>query len=308
MDKGRITPAIALFAAMAAYVAGIGCLLGMRLRAEYRGESLGEAPSRVTARTTVRAAAVRHRNSRRHALNGPVAAILEKELLYLSRSGVMLFALLTPLIVLFGVGGRIRTEHTSEVGFLFPFAVAYAFLPMTRQVCNSLGAEGAGIQLYFLAPTAFRTVMLGKNLLQVAMFCVELVLVCLIVVSRYGMPRPLVLIATFGWLLFALPANLAAGNILSICLPYRMTLTRLSREQGSVGNGLLSLLIQLIVFAIGVALYAALVATGHSGFITPAFLILAVGGIWLWLRVLSNVDRLAARRREALIEAIVRTA
>ena len=125
-------------------------------------------------------------------------------------------------------------------------------------MCNSLGMEGAGIQLYFLSPTPFRSVMLAKNFLQAALFCAEAVAMASIVVFRFGPPEPTLIAATICWVLFALPANLAAGNILSITLAYRMTLTRLSREQGSVGNGLLSLVIQLIIFLVGVAVYVPL--------------------------------------------------
>jgi hypothetical protein len=38
------------------------------------------------------------------------------------------------------------------------------------------------------------------------------------------------------------------------------------------------------------------------------FLLMGIGGAFLWLRVLGNVDGLARRRQEALIATLVRTA
>jgi len=198
--------------------------------------------------------------------------------------------------------------HGMGSQYSFPVAVAYGFLPLTRQFCNSLGAEGAGIQIYFLSPTPFRTVMLAKNLLQTALFCFELALVTMIAIVRFGVPSPHLAIATFCWVLFALPANLAAGNLLSITMAYRMTLTRLAREQGSVGNGLLSLLFQLLIFLAGVAVYLPLAVTHHAALAAPVLLVLAGLSFMVYLRILSNVDQIAASRRETLMAAILRPA
>jgi ABC-2 type transport system permease protein len=210
--------------------------------------------------------------------------------------------------LIFAMGGSMRSDRDMPIHFVLPLAIAYGFLPLTRQFYNSLGTDGAGIQLYFLSPTPFRSVMLAKNLLQTGLFCLELALVATVAVFRFGTPPPTLGIATLCWVLFALPANLAAGNILSITLAYRMTLTRLSREQGSVGNGLLSLLIQLIIFLVGMAVYLPLVGI-HRGLLAgPVLLVLAAGSVWIWLRGLENVDDMANRRREALMATLVRPA
>ncbi len=308
--RGRDVRSSLLLGGIVLYAGAAGALLGLRLRAEYRGESLGEAPRLVQAR---RPARPRQRDdaapsATRQLFNGPISGILAKELRYLSRSGVMLFAMFTPLLVIFAMGGSVGSGHGSALRYAFPVAVAYSFLALTRQVCNSLGGEGAGIQLYFLSPTSFRTVMLAKNLLQLGLFCVELALAWSIVVFRFGPPSAQLAIATICWLLFALPAQLAAGNILSITMAYRMTLTRMSREQGAVGNGLLSLLIQMLIFAAGVAVYLPLALTGHADWAAPVFLLMAVAAFLGWLRILANVDRMAANRREALISTLVRAA
>ena len=278
-----------------------GILLSLRLRAEYRGENLGEGSRRAERKVE------RTRRERRWLEgSGPIGAVVEKELRYLSRSGVMLYSLFAPLIILFIFGKGSGGGSAVFAEYALPTGAAYAFLGLTRLIYNSLGGEGAGIQLYFQAPTPFRKIMLAKNLVHIALFCGEMILVCGIVFFRFGVPRGEMLAITFSWLLFALPVQLAMGNIFSITLAYRMTLTRLSREQGAVGNGLLGLLIQLLLVAIGAAVILSTATSGHSGWAVPIFLLLAAGGITAWQRVLAATDRMAQARKESLIQSLAR--
>lgn len=290
---------------LALYAAAAAALLGIRLRAEYRGESLGEAPARV--------AKVERTRRRRNLLegSGPVAAVIEKEIRYLMRSGVMLYGFFAPLIIVFLFSGDRRGSMGHGFGgqyaqYALPLGVAYSFLGLTRFIYNNLGGEGAGIQLYFLSPTPFRKVMLAKNIVHTMIFAVELVLVCVIVAFRSGMPGPLILFVTLCWLLFAVPAQLAIGNILSITMAYRMNMTRMSREQGAAGNALLSLLIEVLVFGVGAAVYLPLESIGHASLAAPVLLILAGGSIFFWLRVLSNSGAMVAARKEALVANLYR--
>ena len=299
--KGNAGVAAVLLAGVALYGLAAGSVLGIRLRAEYRGESLGEAP-RVTSKQEERKRGFDLLGD----LGGPIGAVVEKEFRYLGRSGVMLYSLLAPLIMLFVLG---RGGHTGGVErFALPLGAAYGFLGLTRLVYNSLGGEGAGIQLYFMSPTPLRTVMLAKNLVQFLLFLFELAVVVGIVVSRFGMPDGQMLSLTACWLLFALPLQLAAGNLLSINMGYRMTLTRLSREQGAAGNGLLSLLIQLVIIVVGAGVYFWLSHSGQVDLAAWVFLALAAGSIAVWLRVLASADRMAMRRRDALIESLAKAA
>ena len=298
-QHGHETLAVASLGGLALYALAAGSLLCVRLRAQYRGESLGEAPQR--------AAKAEAAGRPGFDLSGPMGAVVEKELRYLARSGVMLYSLVAPLVMLFILGrGGNGTGPGFGARYALPIGIAYGFLGLTRLVYNSLGGEGAGIQLYFMSPTPMRTVMLAKNVVHLVLFAVELAIVCTIVVFRFGLPDAQMLAATGCWLLFALPVQLAAGNALSIMMGYRMTLTRMSREQGATGNGLLSLLIQLLVFAIGAGAYFALVHFGEAQLAAPVFLVLAVGGATAWVRGLKNADAMAARRREALIESLAR--
>jgi ABC-2 type transport system permease protein len=286
------------------YAAAAGALLAIRLRAEYRGESLGEAPSLAAKKTRARS-----RPSLFHG-SGPIAAVIEKEIRYLMRSGVMLYGFLAPLVIVFLFSGGSHAGRSSGFAgqYALPLGVAYSFLGLTRFIYNNLGGEGAGIQLYFLSPTPFRKIILAKNIVHIMIFLVELLLICAIVGFRVGMPGPQILAITFCWLLFALPAQLAMGNIISITMPYRLNMTRMSREQGAAANSLLSLLVELLVFAAGAAVFILLKSIGHTDLVAPVLLVLAAGSILLWMRVLSNSADMVQARQESLIAALYKAA
>jgi ABC-2 type transport system permease protein len=297
---GHNAAALFSFGSLALYMLAAGSLLCLRLHAEYRGENLGEAP----ARTKV---AERKSTAERPALfggSGPIGAVIEKELRMFFRSGILLYGLAAPLVLIlvFSMNGNPAFPHE----FALPFGAIYAFLGFTRMVYNTLGGEGAGVRLYFLSPTSFRKILLGKNLFYGGLFCVEFALVFLLVAIRTGMPNWPILTATFGWLIFVVPAQFSAGNILSLTMPYRMTLTRMSREQGAVGNGLVSMLIQLVFAGAGALVYLPLARNGHAILAGPVFLLMAIGSIFFWQRILSNADFLAGSRRENLIESIAK--
>lgn len=287
---------------LALYAGVAGGLLALRLRAEYRGENLGEAPRRAKTVPPTR-------TGTRLEGSGPMSAVIEKEVRYLMRSGVMLYGLLAPLVIvfLFSSNGR---GHGPGFGaqFALPLGVAYGFLGLTRFIYNNLGGEGAGLQLYFLSPTPIRKVMLGKNIVHTVIFLIELALVSAIVAYRAGLPDAQMLAVTCAWLLFAVPAQLAVGNILSITMAYRMNMTRMGREQGAMGNSLLSVLAQLVIFGVGAAVYLPLAYWGHANLAVPVLLAMGAGSIFFWFRTLGNSDQMVAARRESLIEAVYRVA
>ncbi|MFT4111218.1 hypothetical protein [Silvibacterium sp.] len=294
---GQLTQAggVALYAALA------GLVLGVRLKAEYRGESLGESARREDRKVQVRSGWLNGA--------GPIGAIVEKELRYLMRSGVLLYGLAAPpiLMMVIGSGGRHGQGGIPGIGhFALPFAAAYSFLGLTRLIANSLGGDGGGIQLYFLAPVSFRTIFAAKNLVHTVLFAVELALVTAVAVFRFGPPPLQMIVLTACWLLFALPTQLAAGNLMSLLMGYRMTLTRMSREQGAAGNGLLSMAIQLGIIGLGAGVYFLFVVHGQVLLAELSLLLLGAGGLFFWFQVAERVDGIALRKREELISDLVR--
>jgi ABC-2 type transport system permease protein len=192
--------------------------------------------------------------------------------------------------------------------FALPLGLAYAMIGFTQLFYNHLGAEGPGIQLLFLSPTPIRTVFLAKNLFHSMIFGIDAVVVCTLVSLRMGMPQPAMLAATLAWLLFALPTHLAAGNIFSILFPYRVNPGRISRQRGSQGNALLSLLIQAVVLGAGAGVFALCSIGDRLWLAVPIFLVLAGGAFFAWSRVLQNADAMANRHKESLMETVMKTA
>jgi ABC-2 type transport system permease protein len=294
-----------------------GGVLAVRLKSEYRGENLGVAPARDKA-TPVRSRAASSLAGRDFATpaggqmlggSGPIAAIIEKDLRALMRTLPLLYAIGGPLVMVL-VFSTIFRRNGGMQGTGFPMALpicmVYALLGFTQVFYNSLGTEGAGIQIYFLSPTPFRTVMLAKNLLHSCLFGLVAIVAITLTILRLGIPDLAVVAATAAWLLFSLPCNLTAGNLFSLKMPYRVNPGRITRQRGSQANALLSLLVQLCILAVGAAVFALGWFLDRMWLAAPVFLILAVGAVYVWRRVMDDVDAIAYERRDALIATLMK--
>ena len=278
-----------------------GGLLTLRLRREYAGEALTEAVPRSSHPSS---AASMTRGGRGAA--SPVGAIFAKEFLYLKRSGAVLYGLVAPLFLLFLIGQKDTPGYALIAQFALPLGATYGFLGLTRLVSNSLGGESSGLQFYWLAPVRIRTVILAKNLFHITLFACELILITVVVRFRFGAPSRFMVVATIAYLLFALPAQFAMGDLLSLRMAYRMTLTRMSREPGAVANASLSLLTQIMILAVGTAVFFGLRWWHRPHLAIPVFLLLAMVSTAGWASVLLAADGIAERRREALTATLVR--
>jgi ABC-2 type transport system permease protein len=284
------------------YAAVAGGVLGFRLGGEYRGENLGEAPARKKVEKRTRTWLLDG--------SGPIAAVMEKELRTVLRALPLLYGLGAPLIMVFIFSGLYRNKGSgssfSDIPLGLLLSLAYAMVGFTQLLYNNLGTEGAGIQILFLSPTPIRTVLLAKNLFHSLLFAVDAALVCIIATLRYGTVEPVAFAASVGWLLFALPVHLAAGNAFSINMPYRVNMGRISRQKGSQANALLSLAVQLGVLGAGAAVFAACAFFGRLWLAIPIFLVLAVGALFTWFRLLPRFEVMANERRDDLIATLVK--
>jgi len=148
--------------------------------------------------------------------------------------------------------------------------------------------------------------MLAKNLFHSILFVVDAILVCILASVRLGLPSPAAMAATAAWALFALPVYLAAGNLFSLRLPYRMNLGRITRQRGSQASALFSMLIQFGVLGVGAGTFAACSFFGNLWMAVPILLALAFVAIIAWKKGIDKIDAMAARRSESLLAALVR--
>jgi ABC-2 type transport system permease protein len=311
LPPGLVTAAGGGSAALALSLAGLllyavaaGALLGLRLGQQYRGESLSEAPARAAA------AGPEAREGRAlFDVSGPIGAIFVKEARYLMRAYQLIYSLVAPLIlvVVFSARHSRPGAPTLPMEFVIPMGAAYAFLGMTRMLYNSLGTDGPGLSFYFTSPVPLRTVMLGKNLFHLTLLLVELVAVWSVAALRVGWHDPQMLVLTLCALVFAIPAEFTAGNILSIQSPYAMNFSKLGRPQGAGANALMSLLVQVVVAGIGAGIFFAAYRLGNLWLAAPAFLVLGLIAALAYWRVLGNVEMLARRRIEPLLEDLAKT-
>jgi ABC-2 type transport system permease protein len=286
------------------YTLAAGSLLALRLQSESHGENLSEAPRRLTS------AARKARRPPALNFSGPIAAVFEKDLRYLLRSGPMLYNLAAPLVMVFVFGGAFRGgQFTSSIRFEYalPIAMVWAFLGLARIISNNLGMDGDGIQFYFLSPTPMRSVILGKNLLHLLLFLMEAILISAVVTYRFGFPTSNAVAVTIVWLLFAIPANFAIGNLLSITMPYRINMTRMRRETGAVGNNLTSFLTQLGILAVGAMVLVPCVLLGHPWLPVPILLVLTAISFFFYLQVLSRIDGMVQSRIDSLTLEVMKT-
>jgi len=306
---GRQGAALAFLGFLGIYGVVILRVLSVRLRAQYRGENLSEVQRDVSSRD--RKQGVRP-GWDLPGLSGPVTAVFEKEFHYLSRSGPVLLTLITPIfmMLIFGFGqGRARPDggflqRSPDLGF--PAGAAYALLLLTNMIYNNFGADGGGIQFFLASPVRFRTVLLGKNLAHMVVLSLELLVVWVGASLLFRPPTPAIAIATLAGLLFAAPANLAVGNLLSLYSPKRIELSSFGRQRAPQMTVLISFAVHLVVFGLGAATLFVAHYYHNLWLATAIFATFAVITFTGYRLVLRRADRLALARREVLTSELCR--
>jgi ABC-2 type transport system permease protein len=293
----------------ASLLAGYGLifllLFHLRLRAQYEGENLGEGIARE--RQSVDKAEARP-GWALPGFSGPVTAMMEKEVRYLSRSGPMLFTLMMPAILLLIFRMRANPGRPGALAgnsdLAFPIGAGYALLLLTNLIYNTFGADGAGVQLYFASPVRIRDVLLAKNLVHAGVLTLEMGFVWVATCGLYHAPDPSVVAATAAAVLFAAPLDFCAGNVLSLCTPKKYDYGTFGRQRAPGTTILASFGVQAVIVA--VAAITVLVAR-HLGSLwvaTAIFAVLAAGAFAAYHVVLKRVDGIALRRRESLVSEL----
>lgn len=294
---------------LAVLTVAVGYLLHLRLRRQFRGENLSEA----AARPTVVQSQTVQLGWGLPGFSDSVAAIFEKEIRYLSRSGPMLLTLIMPIfmLVIFRLGPMSSMHQRSNFfmrapDMAFPGAAAYALLVLTNLVYNSFGGESAGIQFFYASPVAFRHVVLAKNLTHAAILTGNTLLAWIAVTLFYGKPSLEVSVATVAGLLFAAPLNFTAGNLLSLYSPRKRDFSTFGRQNVSQTTVLASLGVQIVVVGIGAAAFLIARLYKNLWIATLLFLGLSIISWVLYMMVLKRLDGIAVERRETLLAELCR--
>jgi ABC-2 type transport system permease protein len=297
------------FALLCAFVLVTGYGLHLRLRAQYRGENLSEVAA---------ASALPKDRPLRLGWNlpgfaAPVAAVFEKEIRYLLRSGPMLLTLIMPIfaLVLFRFGAMNPARHSGAFlartpDMAFPAAVGYTLLMLTNLAYNNFGGDAGGIQFFYASPVSFREIVLAKNLTHASILAVETVVAWIAISYLYGRPALEVTIATLAGLLFAAPVNFFAGNLLSIYSPKKLDYSSFGRQSASQMTVLISLGVQIFVAGVGAGAFWMARHYGNFWIATLILLVLAGMSLSAYGMILNRMDRLALERRETLVAELCR--
>jgi ABC-2 type transport system permease protein len=293
---------------LALLTAAIGLLLHLRLRAQFRGENLSEAAARPKV-AQVQDVQV---GWNLPGLSPSVAAVFEKEVRYLARSGPMLLTLIMPvfMLVIFRMGPMNPMRQSGSFNrtpdMAFPGAAAYAILVLTNLVFNSFGGDAAGMQFFYASPVTFRQIVLAKNLTHASILVFNTALAWIAVSYLYGTPHLAVSIATLAGLLFAVPLNFTAGNLLSLYSPRKRDFSTFGRQNVSQTTVLASFGVQIVIVALGIAGFVIARLYHNMWIATLLFLIFAVISIPIYVVVLNRIDGIALQRRETLLAELCR--
>jgi ABC-2 type transport system permease protein len=293
---------------LATLTLAVAYVLHLRLWRQFQGESLSEAAARP-ATAPVQGLQL---GWELPGLTPPVAAVFEKEMRYLSRSGPMLLTLIMPIFMLlvFRVGAMNAVHHS---GFLsrtpdmaLPAAAAYALLVLTNLVYNCFGGDASGMQFFYASPANFGDILLGKNLAYGGVLAGTTALAWLAVAFFYGRPGAAVSVATFAGLVFAAPLDFTVGNLLSIYSPRKRDFATFGRQNVPQTTVLISLGVQLVIVAVGTAAFALARVYQNLWIAAAAFLILAAISVPLYIVVLRHLDSIAVERQEVLLTELCR--
>lgn len=287
---------------------GVGSLLHLRIRAQFHGENLNETGGRRIAQTKLSIQV----GWDLPGLSQSIAAVFEKEVRYLARSGPMLLTLVMPIFMLaiIRMGPLNAMRHSGMMSrtpdTAFPGAAAYALLILTNLVYNSFGGDGGGIQFFYASPVRFRHIVLGKNLTHAAVLLATTAFAWVAVTYLYGAPHLAVTVATLAGLLFAAPLNFTAGNLLSVYSPRKRDFSTFGRQNVSQTTVLASFGMQIVIVGLGLAVFAIARIYKNLWIATILFLLLAAVSIPIYAVVLRRMDRLALERRETLMAELCR--
>lgn len=303
---GNFPYGIAAFLLLGVYAASFLWFVHVRVLAQFRGENLSEAAAKSTSRTGKLPVRVGWDIP---FLSGPTAAIFQKELTYLTRSGPMLFTLLMPVVILliFRMTPARNGPNSFMNGapdFAFPIGAAYALMMLTNLIYNNFGADGSGVQFWFVSPARLHEVVRAKNLVHMTILAGEMMIVWIAVDLMFRTPSLVYTIATIAAVLFAAPINLAVGNLLSIYSPKKLDFGTFGRQRAASATAFTALLVQAGMFGIIAAFFLLGVHLHDLWITTAALLILAVFAFIGYAAALRHIDALALTRRESLISEL----
>ncbi len=303
--------ALLSFTGLLAYLLLFSALLWQRFAVQYRGEELSETAAPVL-QARRRAKPATEDSDALRLLSPQIAAVVRKEFRYLTRNGFAFITLLMPplLVLLFSsqFGGKHPTFSHRGISpeMFFPGMMAYLVLILLAPAYNSFAYEGRGIQTYFTSPARFRNVLLGKNLLLVAVLTIEIALAIVVFAFRVGLPAQPRFVATLAAIVFIVVGQLSIANWSSVSFPRKLEFGQMRNQRQSGMAVLLAFGVQIVLGGISTLILFAGKWTGNPWLPAEAFAFLAAAAIAGYFASLDPLDQLAQKKKEVLIETLCR--
>lgn len=246
-----------------------------------------------------------------------LAAILEKELRYISRNAQVRMMAFMPLILIIvrlmnrrhfnsqsvSGGSSLASDFfTYGHGLMVTSGVLYAFLVLSGLFCNQFAFEEAGMRSFVLSPMNRKTILIGKNLAtaMVALILSAGLLIINHLVFRDVTPEAL-LFAGLSFLIFAAMLSVM-GNWFSIRFPKAMKFGKRSNVSGVVGI--------LLIPMIGLLTLPPLAAVA-VGFVARSLIVeyvtlgvLAAVSIGFYLLIIASQGEALERRELEILEVV----
>lgn len=249
----------------------------------------------------------------RHLFRDPLAALVEKELRFLSRAPrfrlVFLmgfsFGIILWLPMAFGgFAGALPRSSSLSTNFLTIVCVYAVTLLGEVAFWNNLGFDRSAAQIYFLAPVRFETVLVAKNIAGMIFVLLELFLIIAMVLLLrlpFGPAKfAEALLATLGFAIYLL----TLGNFGSVRYPRTMDPAQSWRtSSGSSFHALLLVLYPLTFGPVLIAYGARYVFKSESAFYLVMVLGLVVG-IAIYRAGLHWACSIAEQRREQILSIL----
>ncbi len=182
-------------------------------------------------------------------LDGPTAAIVEKELHYARRdSRAWMSCLTAPLMAFIFAAGSDAMRGTAlapkiSLSTVYTMMTGFLLIGFAQQIYNFFSYDARGFQFWLMSPVDLRRVLLGKNIALGLLMTGSYAVATILLIAKGGISFRQFLAVTGGFIFGAL-AMFAAGNIFSVRFPTKFEFGRISNGKPSVVAILIGLFIQ----------------------------------------------------------------
>jgi ABC-2 type transport system permease protein len=243
-------------------------------------------------------------------LRDPLAALIEKELRFLSRAPrfrlVFLMGFSFGLIVWTPIAfGRQSTERTFLSDNYLTMVSIYALLLLSDALFwNCFGFDRSAAQVYFLVPVKMSTVLAGKNLAAAFLVLMEITAIALVCALLRLPLGGLQILEAFSVTCVITLFILAVGNISSLYNPRAVNPVKTMKTSAqSRSQALLMLAFPLTLAPVALA-YLARYAFDTEWAFFGVLLFAGVAGVLLYFYSMQSALKAAVDRREKIIGAL----